>query len=71
MDELLWIADYERRGVEAAMEALQEKLETVGGDGEGGKKWAARWMDALRQFVTVADLYGQVYVLKDVGTRTR
>jgi len=59
VDELLQIADYERRGLEMAMKALEEKL------------CDPALTAALRLFVDVTDLYGQVYVLKDVGTRTR
>ncbi|KAF7905074.1 uncharacterized protein EAF01_005595 [Botrytis porri] len=57
--ELLWIAEYERRGLDMAMTLLEKEL----GHGD--------LMDALRLFVDVTDLYGQIYVLKDVGTRTQ
>ena len=56
--ELLWIADHERRGLKTAMELLEELLHKG-------------LMDALHMFVDVTDLYGQIYVLKDVGTRTQ
>ncbi|KAI1113357.1 hypothetical protein F5Y14DRAFT_418062 [Nemania sp. NC0429] len=55
--ELLWIAEYERRGLVAAMEALGNEL------GPG------RTIQSLRFFVDLTDLYGQIYVLEDVGTR--
>lgn len=58
-DELLRIADHERRGLETALELLEEE---VGDPGLIG---------ALRLFVRVTDLYGQIYVLQDVGKRTR
>ncbi|RYP09462.1 hypothetical protein DL764_001287 [Monosporascus ibericus] len=57
--ELMWIAEYERRGLETAMELLEHELgsnEVVG---------------ALRLFIDLTDLYGQIYVLRDVGTRTQ
>jgi len=57
--ELLWIAEYERRGLDIAMTLLEEEL----GPGD--------LMSAMRMFVDVTDLYGQIYMLKDVGTRTR
>jgi hypothetical protein len=60
-EELLWIADYERRGLETAIELLEEEV----GGSHGGL------VGALRLFVRVTDLYGQIYVLQDVGTRTR
>lgn len=30
-----------------------------------------KMVGALRLFIDVTDLYGQVYLLKDIGTRTR
>ncbi|KUI56675.1 Copalyl diphosphate synthase [Cytospora mali] len=57
--ELMWIAEYERRGLEMAMKLLEEEL----GRGE--------LMGALYLFIDVTDLYGQIYVLEDVGTRTQ
>ncbi|KAI0505316.1 hypothetical protein F5B22DRAFT_639984 [Xylaria bambusicola] len=57
--ELLWIAEYERRGLETAMKLLAEEL----GPGE--------LIDALEMLVDVTDLYGQIYAVKDIGTRTR
>ncbi|KUI74130.1 Copalyl diphosphate synthase [Cytospora mali] len=57
--ELMWIAEYERRGLEMAMKLLEEEL----GRGE--------LMGALHLFIDVTDLYGQIYVLEDVGTRTQ
>jgi hypothetical protein len=58
-EELLWLAGYERRGLEMAVGMLEEEL-----------KGDARLVGALRLFVRVTDLYGQIYVLRDVGTRT-
>lgn len=57
--ELLWIAEYERRGLEMAMAALGEEAE------------CDALVRALRLFIDVTDLYGQVYILKDIGTRTQ
>lgn len=57
--ELLWIAEYERRGLTAAMESLEKAL------GPG------RTIRSLRFFVDLTDLYGQIYVLEDVGTRVQ
>ncbi|KAI1345533.1 hypothetical protein F5Y01DRAFT_323101 [Xylaria sp. FL0043] len=56
--ELLWIAEYERRGLDTAMKLLEKEL----GPGE--------LIDAIRVFIDVTDLYGQIYILKDIGTRT-
>ncbi|KAK3942833.1 Copalyl diphosphate synthase [Diplogelasinospora grovesii] len=60
--ELLWIAEYERRGLEMAMKSLQEELMP--------KRGGSECMSALRLFVDLTDLYGQIYVLEDIGTRT-
>ncbi|KAI1370232.1 hypothetical protein F4677DRAFT_465656 [Hypoxylon crocopeplum] len=59
--ELLWIAEYERHGLKTALELLEEEL------GSRGK----HSVDALKPFINVTDLYGQIYVLKDIGTRTK
>lgn len=58
-EDLLWIAEYERQGLNTAIKQLGEEL----GDSE--------LMKALRIFIDVTDLYGQLYLLKDVGIRTR
>ncbi|ETS76585.1 hypothetical protein PFICI_11972 [Pestalotiopsis fici W106-1] len=57
--ELLLIAGYERHGLGVALNELEKEL------GSGNL------MTSLRMFVDVTDLYGQIYVLKDVGTRTQ
>ena len=57
--ELLWIAEYERRGLNMAMGLLEDELAQ------------GKMVGALRLFIDVTDLYGQVYLLKDIGTRTR
>lgn len=58
--ELLWVAEYERHGLNIALQQLEAVLGSAGG----------QLMDTLRMFVNVTDLYGQIYLLKDVGTRT-
>lgn len=58
-EDLLWVAEYERQGLNVAMEQLEREL----GDGD--------FLRALRIFIDVTDLYGQLYMLKDVGIRTR
>ncbi|RYC57816.1 hypothetical protein CHU98_g8400 [Xylaria longipes] len=61
-DELMWIAEYERRGVETALEHLRRELEEV-----GQKKVAG----AINLFCNVTDLYGQIYVQRDLGVRLK
>lgn len=57
--ELLQIAEYERQGLQLALTCLEKEV----GPGE--------FMNAMRLFVDVTDLYGQIYVLRDIGTRTK
>ncbi|KAI0805717.1 hypothetical protein GGR55DRAFT_690426 [Xylaria sp. FL0064] len=58
--ELLWIAEYERRGVETSLNVLGKELAD---DNQ------QHMIDGLRFFINVTDLFGQIYVLKDVGLR--
>jgi len=51
--ELLWLAEYERECLEATLKRLRGEVEE-------------KVMDVLRFFVTVTDLYGQIYVARDV-----
>ena len=56
--DLLWLAEYERGCLETTLKRLEgEVKEDV--------------MDALRLFVTVTDLYGQIYVARDVSARLK
>ncbi|MCJ1245726.1 hypothetical protein MMC30_002930 [Trapelia coarctata] len=57
-EDLFWLAEYEREGLERAVERLGDVV-------EGGT------MERMRLFVDVTDLYGQIYVARDIGTRTR
>ncbi|TRX93456.1 hypothetical protein FHL15_005731 [Xylaria flabelliformis] len=58
--ELLWVAEYERRGVETSLNILANEL------ADGNQRHI---VDELRFFINITDLFGQVYVLKDVGLR--
>ncbi|RYP78944.1 hypothetical protein DL769_003109 [Monosporascus sp. CRB-8-3] len=62
--ELMSIAEYERRGLDMALDQLDSELLRNGGD-------AIKWMDAVRLFVNVTDLYGQIYVVKDIATQIK
>lgn len=57
-DELFAIAEYERMGLGMAMGRLKE-LTGVRREGE-------RLMKAVELFVDVTDVYGQIYVLRDI-----
>ncbi|OTA68818.1 Ent-kaurene synthase [Hypoxylon sp. EC38] len=56
-DKLMLIAEYERHGLNIAMAELEAQL------GKG------KLFDAVKLFVNVTDLYGQIYVEKDIATR--
>ncbi|KAI0444326.1 hypothetical protein F4803DRAFT_573310 [Xylaria telfairii] len=56
--ELLWVAEYERRGLEASLDILGKEL------ADGNQQHV---VDGLRFFIDITDLFGQVYVLKDIG----
>ena len=55
-EELMWIANFERRGMNMALQSLSELPGTHGDILEG-----------LGLFMDVTDLYGQIYVLRDIG----
>ncbi|KAI0099783.1 Ent-kaurene synthase [Nemania sp. FL0031] len=54
--ELRWIAEYERTGLEKALSLLESELEVD-------------LIDALKVFINVTDLYGQVYLQSDLTAR--
>jgi hypothetical protein len=62
MSDLMWIAEYERRAVESALGQLRAELEAKGRN---------EVSIALRLFYNVADLYGLIYVQKDIATRLK
>ncbi|MCV5073616.1 hypothetical protein OFB51_26870, partial [Escherichia coli] len=53
-EELMWVAEYERRGLERTLGELGGLV----GDGK---------MERVKLFVDVAELCGQVYVVRDIG----
>lgn len=55
-EELMWIADFERRGMNMALQSLSELPGTPGDI-----------LEELGLFMDVTDLYGQIYVLRDIG----
>jgi hypothetical protein len=57
--ELLGIAEYERCGMNLALGMLKDELQSEA------------LISALELFINVTDLYGQVYVLEDIGIRTK
>ncbi|KAK7731892.1 hypothetical protein SLS63_005189 [Diaporthe eres] len=62
--QLMWVAEYERRGMEAAMKRLGEE---IGGDNRLGREI----LDAVRLFISVTDLYGEIYVIRDLTNRVK
>lgn len=58
----LWtIAEYERENVERAF----AKLQTLAGE----EKEKKRTLEKMRVFINVTDLYGQIYVARDIASR--
>jgi hypothetical protein len=55
--KLMWVAQYERRGLETAFAELHGLMEPCG------------LTQSLKLFIAVTDLYGQIYVKKDIATR--
>ena len=55
---LMWIAEYEREGLNRAMLALSQEADD-------------RTMKALRLLVDVTDLFGQIYIRKDIASRMK
>lgn len=58
--DLLWVAEYERECYTTAMKHLEKEREVK-----------EDTMKAVRVFVDVTDLYGQMYLAKDITTRIR
>ncbi|OJD36443.1 ent-kaurene synthase [Diplodia corticola] len=61
---LFGLAEYERECLGTALARLQQ----AGGAGGSGGGWQ-RKMAVMRLFCDVTDLYGQIYVVRDMGTR--
>ena len=56
--ELMWLAQYERECLEVALGKLRGQVsDTI--------------MDAVDLFVRVTDLYGQIYVERDIASRMK
>ncbi|KAK8117394.1 uncharacterized protein PG998_005675 [Apiospora kogelbergensis] len=64
--ELMWIAEYERRGLDGAVAELEKMAAALGGGSDGRTV-----VEALAVFRDVTDLYGQIYVIRDIATRVR
>jgi hypothetical protein len=59
--ELLWMVEYERRGLETALSLLEEEL--------GSRERPT--VDSLKMFINLTNLYREIYVLENIGTRTK
>lgn len=62
--QLMWIAEYERKGMDVAMARLEEEMDVNGRLGQD-------LLDAVKLFVSVTDLYGQVYVIRDITNHVK
>ncbi|KAI5925012.1 Ent-kaurene synthase [Camillea tinctor] len=58
-DELMGIAEYERQGLDMALAKLKEGIENE------------KLMKALGLFISVTDLFGHIYIQKDIATRMK
>ena len=56
--DLLWLAEYERECLDAAAVKLRDQI-------------PAEIMDAIDLFARVTDLYGQIYVARDIASRMK
>ena len=56
--DLFWIAEYERECLNGAVSRLEKEMDNV-------------MMNQLRVFIDVTDLYGQIYVARDIASRMR
>lgn len=56
--DLMYLAEYERECLNSALERLAEMVEPAA-------------MDRVRLFVDVTDLYGQIYVARDIASRLK
>lgn len=62
--DLMWVAEYERRGLQMATEHLGNEMRAAVGSAKSEET-----MRALKLFINVTDLFGQVYVQKDLTAR--
>jgi hypothetical protein len=59
--ELLWIVGYERCGLETALARLEDEL--------GSRDKST--INSIKMFINLTNLYGEIYMLKDIGTHTK
>ena len=57
-EQLMWLAQYERECLEGALGKLREEV-------------SEEIMDAVELFVRATDIYGQIYVVKDIASRMK
>ncbi|RYP17316.1 hypothetical protein DL765_004607 [Monosporascus sp. GIB2] len=69
-DTLFKLAEYERNGLNDALERLANEAELVGASSTV-TKLEKRKMVIWRMFVDVTDLYGQIYVVRDIASRMK
>lgn len=60
---LMWIAEYEREGMQAAMAKLEEEIASK------NLKLVQELLCPLKLFISVTDLYGLIYVIRDITNR--
>lgn len=62
-DRILWLADYERDCMNMALERLQRLSQ--------GSERQRRIFQVIQMFCNITDLYGQIYIVKDIASRMR
>ncbi|KAL6720895.1 hypothetical protein ACLMJK_002820 [Lecanora helva] len=68
-EELLRIADFERACMELAFKELENEMRSI--SPTSSTRTGANTMKALRVFINVTDLFGQIYVQKDIASRLK
>ncbi|KAI3326770.1 hypothetical protein HD806DRAFT_417550 [Xylariaceae sp. AK1471] len=69
-DTLLALARYERKDLDEIVARLDSEIESAETSPEFTKR-EKRKMAILRMFVDVTDLYGQIYVIRDIASRMK
>ncbi|KAI0867092.1 hypothetical protein F4860DRAFT_521219 [Xylaria cubensis] len=69
-DTLLAFAEYERKDLDEIVSRLEGEIDSAETSSEF-KAHEKRKMAILRMFIDVTDLYGQIYVIRDIATRMK
>ena len=67
---LLQLAEYERTGLDGAMNRIEEEIKGHRGNATVAKSGRRNLM-IWKMFCDVTDLYGQIYCVKDIASRMK